>query len=154
MKVLAVVAVALAFAFVLGAIVWTLAQGAARRARDRAVAILDRDGIAATRWASANLLGSTTMRVQIRGVGVLALTDATLEFRLGYGRTALSMPLAAIRSVTTGKQFRIPRRFVRYRSPIVLTVVWHDDATGTEHTAGFGLRDAAEWHAALAAVTG
>jgi len=146
---IAVVGVALAFAFVLGAVIWTIAQGAARRARERANAILARDGIDAIRASSANLLGSTTMRAQIRGVGVLALTEVSVEFRLGYGKTALSMPLGAICSVTVGKQFRIPLRFVRFRSPIVLTIVWREADGDALHTAGFAMRDAAEWQVEL-----
>jgi hypothetical protein len=139
--VVVIIVASLAFAFVLGAILWTVGQGAARRARDRADSIVARDGIVATHTATVNLLGTTSLaRTQIRGVGVLALTAATLEFRLGYGSTAISIPRPSIRDVSVGKTFSIRGRAKKMLQPWILTITWRDG--DTEHTAGFQTREA------------
>ncbi len=150
MSVLAIVLVSCAAGLVLFNLIYTVTQGIARRARERAAAILARDGITAVEATSVNLIGSSTMRVQVRGVGVLALTSSTLEFRLGYGATALTIPLSTIQAVTVGKAFRIRGRYKRYARPWIVTVVWLD-ADGAEQQVGFALRAAAAWHAKIEA---
>jgi hypothetical protein len=139
-----VLVVAVGGAVVLGAAIWTFAQRMARRARERADGIVARDGIAAERSYSVNLLGSTALaRAAIRGVGVLALTPATVEFRLGYGSTALSIPRSALVAVGVGAEFRMQGRRRRFVRPVVLTLRWID-ADGVERLAGFATRQAAE----------
>jgi len=103
----------------------------------------ERDGTCVQRSAPVNLLGSTSLaRRQIRGVGVLGLTDDTIEFRLGYGTTAISIPRDAVIGVTVGSSFSMPGRAKKMLKPWILTITWGEDAV--ERKAGFGTRRAAE----------
>lgn len=143
MIVFVVLAVSLAFAGILAAMVWTVAQGAARRAGERATNAFAGEGIVVLRSAPVNLLGSTSLaRAQIRGVGVLGLTEETIEFRLGYGTTAISIPRGAVLGVTVGKTFSMRGRARRMLQPWILTITWGDGET--ERKAGFSTRRAAE----------
>jgi hypothetical protein len=143
MTTVVVIVVAIAFAAVLAAIVWTVAQGAARRAGERATAAFARDGTTVLRSAQVNLLGSTSLaRTQIRGVGVLGLTDETIEFRLGYGTTAISIRRDALLGVTVGTSFSMRGRAKRMLKPWVLTMTWGEGEL--ERKAGFSTRRAAE----------
>lgn len=151
------VVVGVGSAMVVFGVVYTFAQRMARRARERADAVVSGEGLDALGAWSVDLLGSTSLaRRDIRGVGVLVLTPTSLEFRLGYGSTAVSIPLAAIIGVEVGRTFRITGRLRRYRKPIVLTVHWRgalDPTTGVapEHVTGFGTHQAAELAARLSA---
>ncbi len=132
----ALVVVIVGFGLALFGIIYTIGQSAARRARERADRVIEREGLAAIASYSVNLLGSTSIaRGGVRGVGVLVVTADAVEFRLGYGSTAISIPRASIVEVTIGKSFRIKGKLRRYRRPVVLTVRWTD--AGADHTSGF-----------------
>jgi hypothetical protein len=136
-----VVVATLGFGAALFAIVWTFAQRMARRARERADAVVAGEGLDSLGAWSVNLLGSNSLaRAAIRGVGVLVLTPTTIEFRLGYGSTSITIPQAAIRDVGVGTTFRIKGKVRRYRKPVVLTIRWVDD--DSDRVAGFASHQA------------
>lgn len=136
------------FGFALFAIVWTFVQRMARRARERADAVVLGEGLDSLGAWSVNLLGSTSLaRAAIRGVGVLVLTPSTLEFRLGYGTTSISIARASIVDVAIGRTFRIKGKLRRYRRPVVLTLRWNDGSA--DQTTGFGTHQATEIAAQL-----
>ncbi len=139
----ALVVVVVGFGVALFGIIYTIGQGAARRARERADRVIVSEGLAAVASYSVNLLGSTSIaRGGVRGVGVLVVTADAVEFRLGYGSTAISIPRSSIVEVAIGKSFRIKGKIRRYRRSVVLTLRWTDaDAL---QTTGFGTRQANE----------
>lgn len=143
-----------AFGGVIGAMVWTLRQGSARRAAERIAALVARDGVDVSqadeverveRAEWVELVGcSVFARPDVNGAGALTLTSGTVDFRLGQGTSSLSIPRRAIIDVTVASEFRAGGRTRRFRGPRILAIRWQA-ADGSEGTAAFVTRHATEW---------
>ena len=139
----ATVVVVLGLSFAGFGIIYTVRQGTARRSRERADRVIATEGLTALASYQVELLGSTSIaRTKARGRGVLVVTTDSLEFRLGYGSTTISIPRSAIIEVTIDRVFKIPGRYLRFSKPKVVALRWRADER--EHLAGFASRHATE----------
>lgn len=113
------------------------------RLQQAAVAELRGERVLLTTY-KANYFGTLSLGVkQIRGNGVLVLTDKQLAFFMFKPKQRFSIPLETVSRVDT------PNSFCYKTVAHPLLAVYYPDAAGAEDGMGFWVQDAGEWAAAV-----